>query len=99
FDPPRLAPHFVDAVVQQNRATSGRLKTSLDLDLQALAERCVTAHLRALNRGDISEAAVVIVDNETSAVRAMVGSSNYSASQVNAAMRPHSCGSTLKPFV
>ncbi|HJT81417.1 MAG TPA: penicillin-binding protein 1C [Chthoniobacterales bacterium] len=99
FTPPRLAPHFVDSVVQRSAGHTGPLTTALDLDLQSMAERCVAAHLRALNRGDVSEAAVVIMDNETSAVRAMVGSSNYSTSQVNAAMRPHSCGSTLKPFV
>ena len=99
FNPPRLAPHFVDSVVQKHAGRAGPLTTSLDLDLQSMAERCVTAHLRALHRDDVSEAAVVIVENETSAVRAMVGSSNYSTSQVNAAMRPHSCGSTLKPFV
>jgi len=41
----------------------------------------------------------VILDNDTGAVRAMVGSSSYEKSQVNGAMRPRSCGSTLKPFV
>src|SRR4029450_3570080 len=99
FDPPRLAPHFVDAVIAQNPSQRGAVKTSLELDLQNTAERFVRSHLAALNRYDITQAAMVILDNETGAVRAMVGSNNYAANQVNGAMRPRSCGSTLKPFV
>ncbi len=99
FDPPRLAPHFVDAVIKQHPSIRGVVRTSLDLDLQNTAERFVRAHLRALNRYDIAQAALVIVENETGAVRAMVGSENYATSQVNGATRARSCGSTLKPFV
>src|SRR5439155_5620063 len=99
FDPPHLAPHFVDAVVARNPSLRGTVKTSLDLDLQNTSERFVRSHLAALNRYDITQAAMVILDNETGAVRAMVGSNNYSSNQVNGAMRPRSCGSTLKPFV
>src|SRR6266550_315250 len=99
FDPPRLALHFVDAVIARNPSLRGTARTSLDLDLQNTAERFVRSHLAALNRYDIKQAAMVILDNETGAVRAMVGSNNYAANQVNGAMRPRSCGSTLKPFV
>jgi penicillin-binding protein 1C len=99
FDPPHLAQHFVDAVIARNPSLRGAVRTSLDLDLQTAAERLVHSHLAALNRYDISQAALVILDNETGAVRAMVGSDNYAANQVNGAMRARSCGSTLKPFV
>jgi penicillin-binding protein 1C len=99
FDPPHFAPHFVDAVVAQNPKLRGAVRTSLDLNLQIKAEQLLRSHLTALNRYDITEAAMVIVDNETGAVRAMVGSSNYAKNQINGAMRPRSCGSTLKPFV
>jgi penicillin-binding protein 1C len=99
FNPPHLAPHFVDAVVALNPKRRGTVRTSLDLDLQAKAEQLLRSHLAALNRHDISEAAMVIVENETGAVRAMVGSSDYATHQINGATRPRSCGSTLKPFV
>ena len=99
FDPPHFAPHFVDAVVAQNPKLRGAARTSLDLDLQLKAEQLLRSHLTALNRYDITEAAMVIVDNDTGAVRAMVGSSDYAKNQINGAMRPRSCGSTLKPFV
>jgi penicillin-binding protein 1C len=99
FDPPRLAPNFVDTVRSLYPRLRGRVRTTLDLDLQNLVERAVRAHLTALNRHDITEAALVVVDNTTGAVQALVGSSNYAACQINGALRPRSCGSTLKPFV
>src|SRR5208337_3155696 len=99
FDPPRLAQHFVDTVRLHFPGLQGRVETTLDLDMQATAERMLRAHLAVLNRNDISEAALLILDNATGAVRAMAGSSNYETSQINGAMRPRSCGSTLKPFV
>ncbi|HZR06427.1 MAG TPA: penicillin-binding protein 1C [Candidatus Udaeobacter sp.] len=98
-DPPRHAPHFVDAVVARNPGLRGTVRTTLDLELQATAERLVRSHLSALNRHDITQAAVVVVENATGAIRAMVGSENYAVSQINGATQPRSCGSTLKPFV
>jgi penicillin-binding protein 1C len=98
-DPPRLAPHFVDAIATRNPGLRGTVRTTLDLDLQAMVERLVRAHLSALNRHDISQAAVVVVENATGAIRAIVGSENYAVSQINGATQPRSCGSTLKPFV
>ena len=98
-DPLRLAAHFVDAVVARNPGLRGTVRTTLDLDLQATTERLVRSHLSALNRHDIRQAAVVVLENATGAIRAMVGSENYAASQINGATEPRSCGSTLKPFV
>src|SRR6185437_15635389 len=95
----RLAPHFVDAVIVRNPGLRGTLTTTLDLDLQRTIEHLVHSHLSALNRHDIRQAAVVVVENATGAIRAMVGSENYAVSQINGATQPRSCGSTLKPFV
>jgi penicillin-binding protein 1C len=99
INPPRFAPHFVDAVVTQNPGLRGTVGTTLDLDLQETVERLAHAHLSALNRHDITQAAVVVIENATGAIRAMIGSENYSVSQINGATLPRSCGSTLKPFV
>jgi penicillin-binding protein 1C len=98
-DPQRLAPHFVDAVVARNPGLRGTVRTTLDLDLQTMVERLVASHLSALNRHDITQSAVVVIENATGAIRAMVGSENYAVSQINGAMQARSCGSTLKPFV
>ena len=83
----------------RNPGLRGTVRTTLDLDLQWTVERLVRSHLSALNRHDITQAAVVVVENETGAIRAMAGSENYAVSQVNGATQPRSCGSTLKPFV
>ena len=61
-------------------------------------------HLEDLRRegDDEPQAAVVIMENATGAVRALVGSGNYNdphQGQVNGALRPRSAGSTLKPFL
>jgi penicillin-binding protein 1C len=98
-DPPHFAPHFVDAVVARNHRLHGTVRTTLDLDLQSTIEHLVRSHLSALNRHDITQAAVVVLENATGAIRAMVGSENYAVSQINCATQPRSCGSTLKPFV
>ena len=97
--PVRFAPHFVDSVLIRNRSLRGSVITTLDSELQTRVERLVQAHLAALNRHDISQAAVVVVENATGAIRAMVGSQSYPVSQINGATLPRSCGSTLKPFV
>lgn len=99
FDPSRLAPNFVDAVLATHPRLRGKVITTLDLDLQSFAESALRSHLSRLNRYDITAGALVIVDNATGGVRAMVGSSDYATTQINGAMWPHSCGSTLKPFV
>src|SRR5947199_2734253 len=91
-DSPRLAPHFVDAVVARNPGSHGTVRTTLDLTLQTAIERLARSHLSALNRHDITQSAVVVIENATGAIRAMVGSENYALSQINGAMQPRSCG-------
>jgi penicillin-binding protein 1C len=98
-DPPRRAPHFVDAVVARRPELRGAVRTTLDLDLQSAVERLAHSHLSAINRHDVTQVAIVVIENATGAVRAMVGSENYAVSQINGAIQPRSCGSTLKPFV
>jgi penicillin-binding protein 1C len=99
FEPPHLAPNFVDAIKQRHPGMAGAVRTTLDLNLQQIAEVKLRALITSLNRYDVTDAAVVILDNAAGAVRAMVGSSNYINNQVNGSMRSRSCGSTLKPFV
>ena len=110
FLPGRRANHFVDLLASRQRhgtlpdAPGGVLRTTLDPDLQRLAETLARHHLEDLRREDDEEpqAAVVIVENATGAVRALVGSGDYddpNRGQVNGAVRPRSAGSTLKPFL
>lgn len=97
--PPKRAPHFVDAVSALYPERLGALRTSLDLKLQNSIERIVESRLDELSARGVSDVAVVVMDNATGGIRAMVGSGDYARSQLNGAMVPRSCGSTLKPFV
>ena len=106
--PPKIARIEIRRVLRHTLSTQwsrgprelrGTVTATLDLDLQTTIERLVHSHLSALNRHDIRQAAVVVVENATGAIRAMVGSADYAVSQINGATQPRSCGSTLKPFV
>jgi penicillin-binding protein 1C len=98
-EPPHFAPNFVDALLRANPGLHGTVRTTLDLDLQRTAEWAVRMHLASLNRADVTQAALVIIENSTGAVRALVGSSDYARTQINGALQSRSSGSTLKPFI
>ena len=113
---PLRAPHFVWMVLQRIHAlqAEGRLPTdtplevhtTLDLDIQALAEEAVARHLEALQRGrdrHVNDAAVVVLDAQTGALRALVGSAGYTKNSihgaVNMAATPRPTGSAFKPII
>ncbi len=98
-EPVNLAPHFADAIRARWPALAGSVRTTLDLDMQRAAELMVREHIRALNRYNVTGAALVVVENATGAVRAMVGSPAYREDETDGALTPRSCGSTLKPFI
>lgn len=105
FLPVRRAPHFLDALQARAKADGttlrGDVRTTLDLELQGPAEVVLRRHLDALGRHDTTQAALVIIENETGAVRALVGSRDYGGAdgQNNGATRRRSAGSALKPFI
>ena len=102
------APHFVDLLLttsgdemreQLERAPS--VRTTLDLELNHFAERTLRVHLSNLQAQHVSNGAIVMLDNRTGDVLALVGSEDYfstAAGQVNGAWAPRSPGSTFKPF-
>ena len=110
-----MAPFFVDYVnrsleTQADGATkadphAAPIFTTLDMDLQQLAEAAVKRQLEGLDkiyqsRGITPQAALVALDPKTGNVLAMVGGRDYSESQLNrstdAQRQP---GSVFKPFV
>lgn len=103
-----LAPHFTDYVLEQARqlhpeALPDTLRTTLELPLQQQVEGIVEQHLARLEGKNLSQAAVVVLDNRSGQVRAWVGSRGYFDQEhlggndgVLALRQP---GSTLKPFV
>ena len=108
---PFEAPHYSDVARQEagSRPRSGNrdagvIATCLDAAMQAAAERWLRSFFDADRSGrrELSGAAVVL-DVETSAVLALAGSPDFAdiarKGNVNAALRPRSPGSTLKPFL
>jgi penicillin-binding protein 1C len=98
--PAPFAMHFTEYALQAAPGP-GTLRTSLDRDLQAQAERLLRDHVRSLALDGVTNAAAVVLDNRTCQVLAMVGSSDYWAPDtgaVNGALARRQPGSALKPF-
>jgi penicillin-binding protein 1C len=99
------APHFVAYAIDQLpadvRAKGGRVYTTLDLQLQRTLQRRVTEQVAELHQLHLQQAGVVVMDTESTGVRAMVGSTgwNQPGGQINITTRRRNPGSALKPFV
>lgn len=77
------------------------IRTTLDLELQQFCETAVRTRLAPLMSRRVRDAAVVVLDNDTGGLLALVGSPDFfnpRDGQVNGALAPRSAGSTLKPF-
>ena len=105
---PFEAPHFVDLILPRLSTLAAPpgpsqtvMATTLDLELNRFAEATVRQHLGRLRNHQVNNAAVVVIDNRSGDVRALVGSGDYFApgsGQVNGAWAPRSAGSAFKPF-
>jgi 1A family penicillin-binding protein len=102
----KVAPYFVeylkellvDQYGEQMVYRSGlRVKTTLDLKMQAAAESAVA---KALNKASDPSASVVALDPKTGQILAMVGGRDFATQQFNVAVQGHrQTGSSFKPFV
>jgi penicillin-binding protein 1C len=98
------APHFIELLLAQEPVRvqeDSRVRTSLDLELNRFAEETLDAQLSRLAAKNVRNGSIVVLDNQTGHVLAMVGSRDYFASdagQVNGAWAVRSAGSALKPF-
>jgi penicillin-binding protein 1C len=97
---PRLSPHL--AMELRPKITDGaRLKTTLDRDLQVEAEALVGRRMPVF-KGEITNAALIVIDVPTASVLARVGSVDFfgtpGGGQVDACRARRSPGSALKPF-
>jgi penicillin-binding protein 1C len=111
------APHFVEFVLDSARISENgdaalrapppepsrkvRLRTTLDLELNRFVGRTLHARLARLRDQHVRQGAVVVLENRTGDVLALVGSDDFfspAGGQVNGAWAARSAGSTLKPF-
>jgi penicillin-binding protein 1C len=98
------APHFVDLLLEQGTVATGNssVQTTLDLRLNRFAGQILRRQLGALQAEHAGEGAIVVIENKTGNVLALVGSRDYfsaQAGQVDGAWAPRSTGSALKPFL
>lgn len=77
------------------------IKLTLDLKLQAAAQKAVTNGIATMGKDRrASEGAALLIENSTGAIRAMVGGRDYSKSQFNRATQARrQPGSSFKMFV
>lgn len=85
------------------------VRTTLDLRMQQLAEDRLARHVQRLATAGIGNGAVVVLENATGAVRALVGSVQWNEpalslietddGQVDGTRARRAPGSTLKPFL
>jgi penicillin-binding protein 1A len=103
--PPLAAGWFADWIADQAEAIApenadATVRTTLDPHIQAIAEQRLTAMLEGPGAAaDVRQGAVVVVDADTGAVRAMVGGRDYRQSSYNrAVLMRRQPGSSFKPF-
>lgn len=113
INPPQIeikAPHFVmfvrDLLVDQYGealVTHGglRVKTTLDLSVQEIAQTAVNQELAKLKNLSVSNGAALVTNPKTGEILAMIGSANYFDSeadgQVNLTTSLRQPGSSIKP--
>ena len=98
------APHFTQMLLTQLAVRdSARILTTLDLTLQKKIETLLIGHVENLHQHNVTNAAAVVLDNNTGAIRAWVGSRNFFdqtiQGQVDGVLALRQPGSTLKPFL
>jgi penicillin-binding protein 1C len=94
------AGHFTDYVLSLH-PEEGDIETSLDWELEERIEAMVAAYVAKTRSAGLTNAAVVVLDNESSSVLAMVGSRGWRDAEggaVNGATARRQPGSALKPF-
>jgi 1A family penicillin-binding protein len=108
---PQEAPHFVTYVRQLAEQQFGtealyraglQITTSLDIDLQHLAEKSARDHIADIKARNATNAALVAIQPSSGEIMAMLGSIDFNdasiSGQVNVALSLRQPGSTLKPF-
>ena len=97
---PFEAAHFARFV--KNKFEESQLVTTLDSNIQHFAQLALEEKVNELKPYGVTNGAIVVIENKTGAVRAMVGSVDFfseeNSGQINGALSRRCPGSTLKPF-
>lgn len=106
-EPLRVHPLRTRSIAPWLRAVSlpegavGRVASTLDAGLQDDVESIVREEVNHLRHANLRHAAVVVLENKSAEVLALVSSADWSdprGGEINGAFAPRSPGSALKPF-
>ncbi|PKL75665.1 MAG: penicillin-binding protein [Candidatus Melainabacteria bacterium HGW-Melainabacteria-1] len=102
-------PYFTSYVIAKLKENYGdsssfkrgmRVYTTLNPEWQNHAEKALSEHVQRNRRANVSQAALIAIENQTGYVRAIVGGTSYKQSQFNRAWQAQrQPGSAFKPFV
>lgn len=97
------APHFTQLIKNLVTSDTVQVVSSLDRDLQLQTETIIKNQLKNLSEQNVTNAAVVVIENNTGEILAYVGSANFQdqehQGQVDGVRALRQPGSALKPFV
>ena len=100
---PFYAPHFAQFIAPYLPEDSLHTYTTLDRSLQTQTEQIVKNNLSRLAQSNVTNAAVVVIDNASGGILAYVGSADFNdkkhSGQVDGVRALRQPGSALKPFV
>ncbi|GAH12182.1 unnamed protein product, partial [marine sediment metagenome] len=115
LQPPNITirhPHFTFTVLQQLESEIGaqaiyrgglRIYTTLDPELQQIAEDTISTYKGNINGAGANNAALVAIDPRSGEVLALVGSADFNdeeiSGQVNMALSDRQPGSAIKPLI
>ncbi|KAA5545007.1 penicillin-binding protein 1C [Adhaeribacter rhizoryzae] len=102
LEAPRVAPHFAYRLFRKNRSQA-TIKTNLNRNIQEKVEQLTYNYMQQLHYKNIQNASVIIINNQTHAVEAYLGSADFTdvthSGQVDGVRAIRSPGSTLKPLL
>jgi penicillin-binding protein 1C len=101
---PFYAPHFTERLGRELAGTGRRrVRSTLDLALQEYAEELLGAEIEKLSDNRVSNGAILLIENESGAVRAYVGSRSWfddeRSGKIDGVRVLNQPGSCLKPFL
>lgn len=100
---PFYAPHFAQFLSAYLPAQDTQIHTTLDRELQTQVEQIIKNNLARLTQSNVTNSAVIVVDNASGGILAYAGSADFKdkkhSGQVDGARALRQPGSALKPFV
>jgi penicillin-binding protein 1C len=99
------AGHVTDMVLKTAQRIPGtsHVRTTIDYELQQQIQLLMRSHITTLSKKNVTNSSVVVIDNGSGEIRALVGSVDYfdreHSGEVNGALAPRQPGSAIKPLL